>query len=138
MARHLRRSTRCGLVLLLAGLCACGNLLQDNGTHLAYALENGADALRRSNLSEWTVRYETLDGPGYPFYVEITPSLQPGQTSGVWSSYIVVSGRTGGGTSYHNRFVYVPRRLYIKRDDGGLVRIELRRNGSRIDVVGIR
>jgi hypothetical protein len=138
MPRPLQRSTRCASVLLLAGLSACGNLLQDNGTHLAYALETGADALRRSNLSEWTVRYETLDGPGEPFYVEITPSLPPGQTSGVWSSYIVVSGRTGGGTSYHNRFVYVPQRLYIKKDHGGPVELQLRRDGGRIDVTGIR
>jgi hypothetical protein len=53
-------------------------------------------------------------------------------------SYLVVSGRTSGGTSYHNRFVFVPQRLYLKKDQGGSTEIILRKDGDRISVVELR
>lgn len=131
-----------GLVLLLALLAGCdrlGTLLEDNGTHLAYALEKGARRLRSSSAPELVVRYETLDGPDVAYYVEITPSLDPSwKRQDVWSSVLVVSGRTSGGTSYHNRFVYVPRRLYVKKDRGGPTEVVLRQDGDRISVVELR
>ena len=71
--------------------------------------------------------------------VEISPSFNDAtQTSGVWGSYLVVSGKTSGGTSYHNRFVFVPHRLYIKKDQGGATDIVLRKDGDRISVVAVR
>jgi hypothetical protein len=103
-------------VLLLAG---CGNVFEDNGTHLAYALEKGASRLRASPDSELVVRYQTLDEASDPYYIEITPSFVPGRSSDVPSSYLVVSGKSSGGTSYHNRFIFVPQRLYIEKTQGG-------------------
>ena len=123
-------------LLLLAG---CGNVLQDNGTHLAYALEKGAAELRASPQTELVVRYETLDGGHDPYYIELTPSFTAGQTSNVPGSYLVVSGRSRGGTSYHNRFVLVPQRLYIEKSQGGATDVVLRKDaGDRVDVVELR
>jgi hypothetical protein len=89
----------------------CGNAFEDNGTHLAYVLGKGAQQLQASTASELVVRYESLDKLNEPYYVEITPSILSGQASNIWGSYVVVSGKTSGGTSYHNRFVLVPQRL---------------------------
>jgi hypothetical protein len=128
----------CGAVLLAAFLHGC-NFLEDNGTHLAYALEKGAGQLRASGASELVVRYETLDSSTQGYYVEITPSLDASQQrQDVWGSYIVVSGRTSGGTSYHNRFVFVPQRLTIKKEQGGATEIVLRKDADRISVVELR
>ena len=124
-----------GILPLLQGC----TLFEDNGTHLAYALEKAAKELLASGAQEIVVRYETLDGPAESYYVEITPSLDPSWTrQDVWSSYLVVSGRTPGGTSYHNRFVFVPRRLYVKKEQGGPAELVLRKEPDRISVVALR
>jgi len=128
----------CGAIVLGALLHGC-NFLEDNGTHLAYALEKGASKLRASGAPELVVRYETLDGRAQGYYVEITPSLDPSwPKQDVWGSYLVVSGRTSGGTSYHNRFVFVPQRLYIKKEQGGATEIVLRKDADRISVGEVR
>jgi hypothetical protein len=126
------------LALLLLSASGCGNAFEDNGTHLSYALEKGARQLRASNASELVVRYETLDKLKEPYYVEITPSMAAGQASNIWGSYLVVSGKTSGGTSYHNRFVFVPQRLYLKKDLGGSTELVLRKDGDHISVVELR
>jgi hypothetical protein len=126
------------LALVLLSLCGCGTAFEDNGTHLAYALEKGASELRASNATELAVRYETLDKPTDPYYVEITPSIAAGHTSNIWGSYLVVSGKTSGGTSYHNRFIFVPQRLYLKKDLGGSTELILHKDGDHISVVELR
>jgi hypothetical protein len=125
------------LVLVLISSSGCRNVFEDNGTHLAYVLEKGTQQLRASTASELVVHYETLDKLDEPYYVEITPSIPAGQTPTVWSSYLVVSGKTSGGTSYHNRFVFVPQRLYVKKDQGGPTELLLRKDGDRISVVDL-
>ena len=130
------RMTGAALLLLV---CGCGNFLEDNGTHLAYALEKGAAQLRASADSQLVVRYETLDGGQDPYYIEITPSFSAGQTSNIPGSYLVVSGKTRGGTSYHNRWVLVPQRLYIEKSAGGPSELVLRRDrDDSISVVALR
>jgi hypothetical protein len=132
------RSIPGAVALLLLGLLSGCRLLEDNGTHLAYALEKGAKALRASSATETIVRYEPLDGPHQSYYVELTPSVgASGQPTNVGGSYLVVSGKTSGGTSYHNRFVFVPERLYIQKS-GGATELILRKDGDRISVVGVR
>ena len=124
---------------MLLFLSGCGNLLEDNGTHLAYVLEKGAAKLRASADAELVVRYETLDAGHDPYYIEITPSFSAGQTSSIPGSYLVVSGKTRGGTSYHNRFVLVPQRLYIEKSQGGPTDLVLRKDGGdNISVVELR
>jgi hypothetical protein len=126
------------VAVVLLSLYGCGGAFEDNGTHLAYALEKGTSELRASNASELVVHYETLDSLKEPYYVEITPSLAAGQASNVWGSYLVVSGKTSGGTSYHNRFVFVPRRFYVKKDLGGLTEVVLHKDGDHVSVVELR
>lgn len=127
-----------GALVLLASLSGC-HLFDDNGTHLAFALEKGARRLQASSAQELVVRYATLDRAGQPYYVEITPSIdKEWARRGVWGSYLVVSGKRSGGTSYHNRFVFVPGRLYIQKDHGGETELVLRKDGGRIAVVAIR
>lgn len=110
-------------------------LLEDNGTHLAYALERGAHELQASGRQETIVRYQTLDAAAVPYYIEIAPS---GPAAGRWGSYLVVSGQTPGGTSYHNRFVFVPHRLYLQKSEGGPTEVTLRQEAGRIEVIGLR
>ena len=130
---------RCQLLLFAAMFLAGCTFLEDNGTHLAYTLEKGAQELRSSNAATLIVRYETLDGPKQAYSVEITSSGgESVQASTRWSSYLVVSGKTSGGTSYHNRFVFVPQRLFIKKDQGGATELVLRKDGDRISVVALR
>jgi hypothetical protein len=136
--RHRQIGRMTALALTLLSASGCGNAFEDNGTHLAYALEKGAQELQASNASELVVRYETLDKLKEPYYVEITPSIAAGQTSNIWGSYMVVSGKTSGGTSYHNRFVFVPQRLYLKKDLGGPTELVLHKDGDRISVIELR
>jgi hypothetical protein len=126
------------VAVVLFSLDGCGGAIEDNGTHLAYALEKGTGELRASNASEIVVHYETLDSLKEPYYVEITPSIAAGQASNIWGSYLVVSGKTSGGTSYHNRFVFVPQRFYVKKDLGGLTEVVLHKDGDHVSVVELR
>jgi hypothetical protein len=123
------------LLLLLSG---CGTAFEDNGTHLAYALEKGTQQLRASTDSDLVVHYETLDRPSQPYYIEITPSIPAGSTSNIWGSYLVVSGKASGGTSYHNRFIFVPQRLYLRKDNGGSTDLVLHKDGDHISVVELK
>ena len=133
-----RTLAACAAGLLITLLQGCG-VFEDNGTHLAYALEKAAKALCSSRAQEIVVRYETLDSPSQSYYVEITPSFGDYSVrQDVWGSYLVVSGHTSGGTSYHNRFVFVPKRLYVKKDQGGATELVLRKEGDRISVVELR
>ena len=131
------RSRKVAAVLLL--LCACGHVFEDNGTHLAYVLEKAAAKLRVSADAQLVVSYETLDGGRDPYYIEMTPSFPAGQASTVPGSYLVVSGKSRGGTSYHNRFVLAPQRLYIEKRAGGPTELVLRRDSDdRVSVVELR
>lgn len=134
----IRRKSLWSTGALLLLFCACGNLFEDNGTHLASALESGAAKLRASADSQLLVEFGTLDGAHDPYYIEITPSFSADQPSNIPNSYIVVSGKARGGTSYHNRFVLVPQRLYIEKSAGGPTEILLRRDADNVSVVELR
>lgn len=133
-----RFRANCTLLVFLVLLSGCGRLFEDNGTHLAFAIEKEAAKLRASDANEAVVHYETLGGANDPYYVEVTPSFPEGRATSVPGSYLVVSGTTPGGTSYHNRFVFVPQHLYIKKDRGGPTDVVLRKDNNRITVVELR
>jgi len=128
------------LVPWLAALALAGcSAFEDNGTHLAAALAAGAADLRASQDTERVVRYEPIGGGHESYYVEITPSYRDAAAPDgrPWGSYLVVSGRHAGGTSAHNRDVFVPVRLYIQKA-GGATELVLRKDGDHISVVSIR
>ena len=134
---HFMRAINPVFVILVL-LSGCGHFLEDNGVHLAFVLEDGAAKLRGSDASELVVRYETLDGGNDPYYIEITPSFTEGQAPNIRGSYLVVSGKSRGGTSSHNSAVFVPLRLYIQKSQGGVTEIVLQKHGDRVDVVCLR
>lgn len=94
--------------------------------------------LKASGANELVVHYQTLDAKDQSYYVELAPSLDAARTAQPWSSYIVVSGRTCGGTTFHNRFVFVPEQLRVEKPQGGTTDLVLRKVGGQIHVVGMR
>jgi hypothetical protein len=123
-------------------LCGC-EALEDNGTHLAYALEKGAKQLRSSNLSELVVKYEPLGGAHEAYEISMVHSPAParldayGNLASGGGGYLTVTGRRCGGTGYHERFVFTPADLYIAKTNAP-TEVVLRKVGDRIDVVALR
>jgi hypothetical protein len=117
--------------------------MEDNGTHLANALERGAKELRSSDPSEYVVNYEPLGGAHERYEISIVHSRGPvrldafGNVVSGGGGYLTVTGRRCGGTSYHERFVFTPADLYIAKTNAP-AEIVLRKVGDRIDVVALR
>ncbi len=144
-------STRARRALTLASVvatafiaCGCTFVgLEDNGTHLAYAMERGARELRGSAQTEYIVHYEPLGRLGETYEVTLMHSTDVvrtdafGNTLNRGGGYLVVTGRYHGGTSYHERFVFTPRDLHIKKTNAA-TDVVLRKVGDRVDVVELR
>jgi hypothetical protein len=128
--RTLGRIALLTAVWLGAGCSA----LEDNATHLAAVLEQGAADLRTSYRSDMVYDYEPLGGLNEDYYIEMVPSEK---SDAPYGGYIVVGGLKSGGTSYHGRFVYVPKRLYVQKHNAA-TKITLRKNGTRIEVVDLQ
>ena len=125
-------------------LCGCVALgLEDNATHLAFAMARGARELRTSAQSEYIIHYEPLGKLGETYEVTLQHSREVvrtdafGNTLNRGGGYLVVTGRHRGGTNYHERFVFTPRDLHITKTNAptGIV---LRKAGDRIDVVELQ
>jgi hypothetical protein len=134
------RAAACLLAVVLAGGCA---VFQDNATHLAYALAQGARELRESPAAEHIVRYTPLGGSEQAYEITIRRSRALvrtdifGNIDKPGGSSIVVTGAHRGGTGYHERFVFTPSDLHIAKTSGA-TEVVLRKVGERIDVVEIR
>ena len=128
-------------VTVLSGCAYIG--LVDNATHLAYALERGAKELQASNRAEHVVRYEPLGGIDETYAITIHHSKRQvrvdafGNIDKSGGSYITVTGRHKGGTSYHERFVFTPRDLHVTKT-GAATEVVLRKSDDRIEVVELR
>jgi hypothetical protein len=133
---------RGGLLAATIALSGC-TILEDNGTHLAFALERGAKKLRASNLSEYVVHYEPLEGINETYEINMIHSREVvqvdvfGNTLRPGGSSLTVTGRNNGGTNYHERFVFTPRDLHIVKTNAP-AEVVLRKVGDRIDVVELR
>lgn len=121
----------CALAALLIASCA---IFEDNGTHLAFALEHGARELSASGNDELMLEYVPTTGINQSYEIRLSPSRS---TEVPYGGYIVVTGKNGGGTSHHTRFVYVPKPLQVSKTNAS-ARFTLRKNGERIDVVDLR
>ena len=117
--------------------------LVDNGTHLAYALEQGARELRASDRSEYIVHYKPLGGLDETYEVTMRQSREVvrvdawGNTLNRGGGSLAVTGRYRGGTTYHERFVFTPRDLHIVKTNAA-TEIVLRKTADRIDAVELR
>jgi hypothetical protein len=125
-------------------LCGCVALgLEDNATHLAFAIERGSRELRASEQSEYVIQYEPLGKLGETYEVTLQHSREVvrtdafGNTLNHGGGYLVVTGRYRGGTNYHERFVFTPRDLHITKTNT-TTGIVLRKAGDRIEVVELR
>jgi len=137
----LARAVTFAVAAILAGCASLG--LVDNGTHLAFALEQGARDLRASAQSEAVVRYRPLGDLGETYEVTMHHSREVvridafGNTLNQGGGYLVVTGLHHGGTSYHERFVFTPRDLHIVKTNA-VTEVILRKTDNRIDVVELR
>ncbi len=137
MDRCSARLSTVGLIAALLSFSACSSL-EDNGTHLAYAIEHGAEHLRHSDQTEEVVEYEPLTGINQRYEIDISESTEAPKPNNLkLLSYLTVTGKNPGGTSYHSRFVTVPKDLHIVKEDAS-AEIVLRKHGKDIDVVEIR
>jgi hypothetical protein len=126
---------------ILLGCTALG--LEDNSTHLAFAIGKGVEELRSSNLSELVVHYMPLGSLGETYQVTMRHSREVvrvdafGNTLNQGGGYLTVTGVHHGGTNYHERFVFTPRDLKIVKTNAP-TEVVLRKSGDRIDVVELR
>jgi len=117
------------VVLLTALFGVSCNFMEDDATHLAYALKNGAKRLDKSDATEYVVHYQPLSGTNQIYQIVINSPSGPGTARGLSVG--------GSGSTYHLRFVYVPNRLEVVKTNTG-ADIVLRKNGDRIEVVRIQ
>ncbi len=124
----------CALAFALLAFCGC-SVLEDNGTHLAYALEKGAKRLKsKPDGTEFVVRYEPLTGINQSYGVSLRASPDTDRPYGAAS--LSVGGKNGGSTTYHQRFVYVTRDFSVSKSHAATF-LTLRKNGSRIELVDV-
>ncbi len=124
-------------IVLLSVIFSGCNLMEDNATHLAFNLKKGARHLRMSKQTQDTINYQPLTGIVKPYFVEINPTIPTIKPDAIpYGSGIRVGGQNieMSFTSYHKRFVFVPRRLYVEKKDSATM-IILRKDGNRIEVV---
>jgi hypothetical protein len=120
------KTLTCALCVALLAFCGC-SLLEDNGTHLAYALEKGAKRLKnRPDGSELVVRYEPLTGINQSYGVSFRASF----------GSLSVGGKNGGSTTYHQRFLHVPREFSVNKSNAATF-LTLRKKGDRIELVEV-
>jgi hypothetical protein len=129
------RGLSCAVGVALLAFCGC-SLLEDNGTHLAYALEKGAKQLKsKPDGSELVVRYEPLTGINQSYGVSFRAS--PSEDPPYGAASLSVGGSNGGSTTYHQRFLYVPKEFNVDKMNAATF-LTLRKNGNRIELVGVR
>jgi len=127
--------TRLALLSLLVLLTGCvETTFEDSGTKLARVIVRGAKRLRASSATELVVRYEPMHGIDQEYEVNIfhTGPQKPGTPGNV----VEVRCETGGYTSWHQRYVFVPRDLHVSKFRHDTT-VTLRKVGDRIDVVAV-
>jgi hypothetical protein len=125
------------IAIFLASVGAGCTLALDDAESLAHEIESRAAELKKSDAAEAIVEYEPPEEFEYAVRFEVSTSLQPPYTGALVVGPDWAGSGGGSGTTYHARFVYVPKPLYIKKR-GTSTEIVLRKNGDRIEVVGLR
>ncbi len=123
---------RAFLCLLLLAVTPGCVFLTDAATRAAYEIEAATHEMRRQGLASYELTHvpkASPDGVHGPWELVIHESSQIGQGGLGLGRY---------GTSYHTRFVRVPRTLSVTKQAGEGCVIMLRRNGDAIELVGLR
>jgi hypothetical protein len=119
---------------LLALLAACS----DGATRIAYDIESGAAAFRDSAATSYSIKHVPEAYPGGcggPYAVQFSAEA----ILVIWCKDAGASRVIGShGTTYHLRFVDVPRQLNLDKPAGEPLYIDLEKRGEKVVVVDIR
>jgi hypothetical protein len=125
---------RAGCLTLAALVCAC----TDGATRIAYDIESGVEALQRSDAAQYTIRHSPErmpDGCGEAYTVQFSAN----------SSLVIWCKQSSDGkvtashaTTYHLRFVKVPRTFKLDKAAGEVTLIDLAKSDGSIVVTGVR
>jgi hypothetical protein len=119
---------------LLALLAACS----DGATRIAYDIESGAAAFRGSAATSYSIKHipeAYPEGCGGPYAVQFSAQ----SVLVIWCKDAGALRVTGShGTTYHLRFVDVPRQLNLDKPAGEPLYIDLEKRGEKVVVVDIR
>jgi hypothetical protein len=117
---------------LLLGACS------DGATRIAYDIEAGAAAFRGSAATSYSVKHVPEpypEGCGGPYSVQLSAA----SILVIWCKDAAGARIVGShGTTYHLRFVEVPRQLNLEKPAGEPLYIDLEKQANRIVVVDIR
>jgi hypothetical protein len=125
---------RAGCLALAALLGAC----TDGATRIAYDIESGVAAFQRSGAVRYTIRHvpeRMPDGCGEAYTVQFSAN----------SSLVIWCKQSSDGkvtsshaTTYHLRFVKVPRTFKLDKAAGEATLIDLAKQDGSIVVTGVR
>jgi hypothetical protein len=120
--------------LLPVLLAACS----DGATRIAYDIESGAAAFRSSAATSYSVKHVPEaypEGCNGPYSVQFSAA----SILVIWCKDAAGARIVGShGTTYHLRFVEVPRQLNLEKPAGEPLYIDLEKQANRIVVVDIR
>ena len=129
--RHRCPIAWAGLLLVLAG-CS------DGATRIAYDIEEGVGAFRRSNDLTHSIEHRPKrfpDGCGAAYTVQLSAN----STLVIWCKKSVAGETTSShATTYHLRFVKVPRTFKLDKAAGEPTVIELAKLDGAVVVTGMR
>lgn len=110
-------------------------MLVDDGTRLAFALEQAARELQASRDEEIVVEYWPRTAATRDWEVRLyrSRSLQV-----PYGGAVAVTGEHGGSTSHQGPYIYIPQSRQLLIKPGGSARLTLRKVQDRIELVDLR
>jgi hypothetical protein len=143
----MRHLAKCNALLWIA-LTVVFSGCSDAGTRVSYDIEAGAKRLSMGEGSTVVVEHVPQSWPegcSGPYDVEIERGASVGDGHGNFqvapgAGPLVVSCAEGGGgsTTYHLRFVDVPKPLRVHKRAGEVTTLELRRERGKALLVALR
>ena len=129
------------LIVACCCLADCGpHILGDEGEWLGEKIGDAATTLRRSPEPELVLVYQPESGVNQRYSIGIGKSLwcpEPPCYENHGSLTVLVERGRHGSTTYHTRFVAVPRFLEIQKD-GQTTQIVLRKTREGIALIDLR
>jgi hypothetical protein len=127
-------STRRACLAFVALLCACS----DGATRIAYEIESGVAAFRRSDAKTTSIRHvpeARPDGCAGAYTVQFTAN----SALVIWCKKPDGVGVQGSHTTtYHLRFVDIPKTYKLDKAAGEPTIIDLARENGRVVVTAVR
>jgi len=136
----LQAVTWCLVIIALGAVSACSPLLGDEGEWLGEKIGDAANRLRRSSQSELVMSYAPQSGSDQRYSIGIGKSVwcpTPPCLENNGALTVEVERGRHGSTTYHMKFVAVPKPLEIHKS-GKATQLVLRKNGDVIELVQLR